>query len=93
MNPVKLSAWLGFVGTILVAYPGLRAARILRLKNTASGDPANRFAQWSEKINKGLDEMAQAWPNHIFYSFIIGIVLLVVSSGMVVGTAMGWLGD
>lgn len=88
MDLQRWSAALGFAGTLLMAWPALRAAIMLRRlpPNTSLPEqppPGETESTWTKAKRRTvarIQELAQHVRGHLFWMFVTGLGLTVISS-------------
>lgn len=96
MSLITQSAPLAnLVGTILAAYPAIRAAIYLRYRtstetNSDSSEQSD-FSELRQQMNRQLEAIAQEWSPRLFFIFVSGIALLVYGAFVNALIAYGFL--
>ncbi len=82
---VEYSPVAAFLGTILTAIPVIRAALYLTHRTPEHGKESNhdsRFDQLRVEVNRRLEYFAQHWPPWLTWSLMLGLTLMIYSSGI-----------
>ena len=89
---VEYAPVAAFLGTILTAIPVVRAALYLSHRTAVHGKENNRnsrFDQLRVDVNRRLESLAQHWPPWLMCSLIVGLILVIYSSGISAIQALG----
>lgn len=82
--PDALIPLINLAGTGCTLYPAYRAAKFLRSRSTESatggGQPKTKFDEHADGVDRQLESLAQHWSPQLFWTFVVGVLLLVVGA-------------